>query len=227
MFDVEETKERQFQIMIDYRREHGLETLGLMTNQAWLDDPKRLIFTLSRYKFVSKMLAGKTNVLEVGCGDAFFTRLVVAEVENLTAVDFDKAFVDDVNRRMSPRWEFECRVHNMLDGPVSGTFDAAYCLDVLEHIDKKDEHRFLTNMFASLDPRGVAIIGIPSLESQAYATPISKQGHVNCKSMPDLKNTLARHFDNVFMFSMNDEVIHTGFHKMSNYLIAMCCGKKS
>ena len=120
--------------MLEYRRRRGLETMGLMASQAWYDDPKRLAFTLSRYKFVAKMLAGSEHVLEVGCADAFATRVVVQEVKKLTAVDFDPLFVDDTNSRMSDRWKFECRVHDMLADPVAGQFDGAYALDVLEHI---------------------------------------------------------------------------------------------
>ena len=43
--------------------------------------------------------------------------------------------------------------------------------------------------------------------------------------MPDLKALMQRFFRNVFMFSMNDEVIHTGHHKMAHYLMALCCGR--
>ena len=68
------TREPQYSVSLDYRDKHGQEKLGLMTNQAWYDDPKRLTFTLARYKFVAKMLAGMTDVLEVGCGDAFAHR---------------------------------------------------------------------------------------------------------------------------------------------------------
>lgn len=219
------TKEKQYQIMLEYRRKRGLETMGLMASQAWYDDPKRLAFTLSRYKFVAKMLTGSQHVLEVGCADAFGTRVVVQEVKKLTAVDFDPLFVEDTNARMSDRWKFDCRVHDMLAGPVQGQFDGAYALDVLEHIVPENEERFLRNMAASLTPRGVMIIGMPSLESQPHASALSKEGHVNCKTMPDLKAAMQRHFQNVFMFSMNDEVVHTGYHKMAHYLFALCCGK--
>ena len=220
------TRERQYQVMLEYRDTHGLESLGLMTSQAWYDDPRRLAFTLSRYKFVAKMLSGSEHVLEVGCADAFGTRVVVQEVKQLTAVDFDPLFVEDTNARMSPRWRFACHVHNMLDGPVKGEFDGVYALDVLEHIEAAQEHRFLENMAAPLSPHGVMIIGMPSIESQEHASPMSKEGHVNCKTMPDLKSTMLAHFHNVFMFGMNDEVIHTGYHKMAHYLFALCCSKK-
>lgn len=220
------TQEKQYQIMLEYRDKRGLETLGLMTSQAWYDDPKRLTFTLSRYKFVAKLLSGATQVLEVGCADAFGTRIVVQEVKKLTAVDFDPLFVEDTNARMSDRWKFTCKTHDMLQGPMPGEFDGMYALDVLEHILPENEDRFLSNMVASLTEHGVMIIGMPSLESQPYASPLSKEGHVNCKTMPDLKKTMQTYFHNVFMFSMNDEVVHTGYHKMAHYLFALCCGKR-
>ena len=221
------TKEQQYQIMLEYRNKRGLETLGLMTSQGWYDDPKRLTFTLSRYKFVAKMLSGADHVLEVGCADAFGTRIVVQEVGKLTAVDFDPLFVEDTNARMSDRWKFTCKTHDMLQGPLPGSFDGMYALDVLEHILPENEDRFLSNMAASLTEHGVMIIGMPSLESQVYASTMSKEGHVNCKTMPDLKKTMRTYFHNVFMFSMNDEVVHTGYHKMAHYLFALCCSKRT
>jgi 2-polyprenyl-3-methyl-5-hydroxy-6-metoxy-1,4-benzoquinol methylase len=220
------TREPQYQAILDKFDEKGLEGLGLMTSQAWDDDPKRLAFTLSRYKFAAKMLGGQNRVLEVGCADAFGTRIVRQEVKELTAVDFDPVFVADVNRRMREKWRFKCFVHDLLASPVPGRFDAVYALDVLEHIEPKVEAKFLKNLCRSLTVRGVALIGMPSLESQRYASPISKAGHVNCKTMPELKNTMARHFHHVFMFSMNDEVIHTGYHKMAHYLMALCAEPK-
>jgi len=102
----------------------------------------------------------------------------------------------------------------------------AHALDVLEHIAPSDEHVFLKNGFSPLTTHGVAIIGMPSLESQVYASPTSRAGHVNCKTMPDLKATMQRYFHNVFMFSMNDEVVHTGYHKTAHYLFALGCSKK-
>jgi hypothetical protein len=98
-----EAKERQYQTMLTVADECGLETLGLMTSFAWNDDPKRLTFTLSRYKFVAKLLSGRCNVLEIGCADAFGTRIVLQEVQNLTAIDFDPVFIADVKVRMNPR----------------------------------------------------------------------------------------------------------------------------
>src|SRR5262249_4236197 len=118
----------------------------------------------------------------------------------------------------------DLRLHDIMSSPVAERFEAAYALDVLEHIAKDNEDRFLTNICQSLTFDGRLIIGTPSLESQSFASAASKAGHVNCKTGPDLRATLSRHFANVVVFSMNDEMVHTGYQKMSHYLMALCFG---
>src|SRR3954466_1173677 len=112
--------EVQYQDAIQLIRSRGFERLGLVSSWAYLDDPKRLAFTFARYKFVSKMLLGCARALEVGCGDAFFSRVVRQEVGHLTAVDFDADFVADALDRSSERWPIEVKMHDMLEGPVEG-----------------------------------------------------------------------------------------------------------
>jgi len=220
------TREPQYQRCLDVLEERGRAGLGLMTNQVWHDDPRRLAFVLARYKFVAKMFSGMARVLEIGCADAFGTRLVVQEVRRLTAIDFDPVFVRDANDRMDARWPFECKVHDILEGPVAGPFDGAYALDVIEHIPRDAEAAFLANAARSLTGHGTLILGTPSIQSQAYASPPSREGHVNCKDAAGLKELAGRFFHNVFLFSMNDEVVHTGFYPMAHYLIALCAGTR-
>lgn len=216
------TKESQYGIIFDVIEKHGVTKLGLMTNEAWNQDPKHMLFTLARYKFVAKMLSGKKRVLEIGCADAFGTRLVQQTVSHVTAIDFDPIFISDIKERNNPSWPMDFFVHDIIKEPVPGEYDGIYSLDVFEHIPKQDEVTFINNLLSSLAPSGAAIIGIPSLESQAYASPQSKAGHVNCKSGKEFKEFLEQYFKNVFVFSMNDEVVHTGYFPMANYLLAIC-----
>jgi cyclopropane fatty-acyl-phospholipid synthase-like methyltransferase len=226
-FSMGKTKgEMQYQEAIDLFRTKGFERMGFVSSWAYLDDPKRLAFTFSRYKFVAKMLQGCARVLEVGCGDAFFSRVVRQDVGHLTAVDFDADFVADAIERGSDKWPIEVKMHDMLQGPVDGVFDGAYSLDVLEHINASDEDRFLTNVVASLECHGTLIIGMPSLQSQTYASAHSKMGHVNCKDQRDLRMLLQKYFHNVYAFSMNDEVVHTGYHAMAHYNLVLCCSRR-
>jgi 2-polyprenyl-3-methyl-5-hydroxy-6-metoxy-1,4-benzoquinol methylase len=224
--DALKTREPQYQECVDAVAERGFERLGLRSSQSWHDDPKHLLFRLARYKFVAKMLAGSEHVLEIGCGDAFGTRLVQQTVKALSATDFDELFLEDARARMVDRWRFRLFQHDLLAGPILGNYDGVFALDVLEHIRPEDEDTFLKNALAPLSPQGVAIIGMPSLEGQVHASATSRAGHVNCKTMPDLKKSMERYFHNVFMFSMNDEVVHTGFHPMAHYLFALCAHKK-
>jgi SAM-dependent methyltransferase len=222
------TREPQYQHEIDLALRGGFARFGLMSNQVWRDDPRRLAFLLSRYKFVAKMLAGKDRVVELGCADAFGTRLVQQEGCRVTACDFDPVFLDDARRRMaSDGWSCDLLEHDILTGPVPpADYDALYSLDVFEHIVPEHEEVFVGNIARSLAPAGVAVIGSPSLQSQAYASPPSKAGHVNCKDGQAYKQVMLRHFANVFLFSMNDEVVHTGFHPMAHYLFALCAGRR-
>jgi 2-polyprenyl-3-methyl-5-hydroxy-6-metoxy-1,4-benzoquinol methylase len=222
------TREEQYSVSLRYRDEHGQEPLGLMLNQAWYDDPRRLTFTFSRYKFVSRILDGRKNVLEVGCGDAFASRIVLQAVDALSVTDFDAVFLDDIRARQLSRWHYKTIFQHDFLGtePLPEKYDGMYALDVLEHISSGQEDQFLRHIVQGLDEHGVLIIGMPSLESQNYASAISKQGHVNCQSLPQLKETMERYFHTVFMFCMNDEVVHTGFHKMAHYLFAVCCEKR-
>lgn len=221
------TKEPQYEELLLRKKQKGLATFGLMSSQVYFDDPKRLTFLLARYKFVSKMLMGKGRVCEVGCADAFGSPLVAKEVGKLTALDFDPLFIKEAKRRVDPELKIDFLQHDMLSGAIpNAPFDAAYACDVFEHIDPKKEDIFLANLTSSLTQHGVLILGIPSLESQSYASKQSLEGHVNCKSGNDFKLSLEKHFENVFLFSMNDEVIHTGFTKMAHYLFVLCCTKK-
>jgi 2-polyprenyl-3-methyl-5-hydroxy-6-metoxy-1,4-benzoquinol methylase len=203
--------------------ERGLEELGLGAGWAYYDDPRHLVFTMSRYKFVAKMFEGFESVLEVGCGDGFASRLVAQSVGQLTGIDFDPVFIENARQRPRDRWKIDFATHNPLEGPYPGTYQGIFALDVLEHIAPGQEDQFIQNALASLAPHGVFIVGMPSLESQVHASPQSKAGHVNCKTGSQLKATMSRYFHNVFMFSMNDEVVHTGFAGMAHYLLAVCC----
>jgi 2-polyprenyl-3-methyl-5-hydroxy-6-metoxy-1,4-benzoquinol methylase len=219
-------KENQYRSSIDLANANGRETLGLHHNFTWNSDPRHMVFTYSRYKFVAKMFEGFERVLEVGCGDASATRIVQQTTGKVIVTDFDKIFIDDIESRQQANWRLDARVHDMVLSPIQESFDGIFCLDVLEHIEKSSEETFLRNICASLADHGSFIVGIPSLESQAYASDGSKAGHVNCKSGKELRDFLKRHFHSVFMFSMNDEVVHTGFFPMAHYLIAVCCDKK-
>ena len=69
-------------------------------SKSMMVDPKHLAFVLSRYKFVAKMLEGRSSVLEVG-GDAFGASIVAQSVGKLSVVDWEERFIEDDRKRLS------------------------------------------------------------------------------------------------------------------------------
>jgi 2-polyprenyl-3-methyl-5-hydroxy-6-metoxy-1,4-benzoquinol methylase len=214
------TKEQQFNELIETYQKLGPVKLGIHTAHFWRTNPKRLLFMLARYKFVARMLSGCEDALEIGCGDGFGAEIVLQEVENVHCVDFDPLFIKHcLKERQAKGLTFA--VADLTRSQVFPKRDAVYAIDVLEHIKKSNEDKFLANIVKSLKRNGICIMGTPTLESQKYASVWSKEGHVNCKTGVDLRKTMLKHFERVFLFSMNDEVVHTGFYPMAHYLFAL------
>jgi 2-polyprenyl-3-methyl-5-hydroxy-6-metoxy-1,4-benzoquinol methylase len=228
MTNITETKELQNQSQIDDFRRLGPATMGPWTSHIWRNDPRHLGFLLARYKFVSKMLTGRDRVLEVGCGDAVGTPVVLQTVGSVHGIDFEPLVVNDAIERYRregvDRATFA--VHDMLGGGIKGTFDAAFSLDVIEHIPQQQETLFIDNIVTSLTDQAVFIMGTPNITANEYASPASKAGHINLKSADTLKHLLSSSFHNVFIFSMNDEHVHTGYSQMAHYLFGMGVGVK-
>ena len=222
MSETGRTKEAQYQVHVDAMNALGPVELGPMTGDTWRTDPRRLTFLLARYKFVSKMLAGKSNVLEIGCGDGFGMRLVLQTVGSGFGYDFDPLFIAWAEKTAKKEHiPAEFAVGDITESVPPGRFAAAYSLDVIEHIEPAIEHNFVANIAAALEPDGVCIIGTPNATSAPYASEPSRIGHINLKSAESLTVSLAASFQHVFMFSMNDEVVHTGYAPMAHYLMAI------
>ena len=101
--------------------------------------------------------------------------------------------------------------------------DGLVSIDVLEHIHHDEEEKFLTNTLSCLTDNAVAVFGTPAVYSQKHMAKRSKIGHINLFDEERLRNTLLSYFSYVFVFSMNDEMVHTGFPKMAHYYMALCC----
>ena len=117
------------------------------------------------------------------------------------AKQFDKEFFDGERRHGYGGYKYDGRwktiVKRMRDY-YQLPDNAAYSLDVIEHIPPESEDRFMANICNSLRPDAVCIIGTPNVEAQKYATPASAEGHVNLKSAESLMELLSRYFHNVF-----------------------------
>ena len=78
----------------------------------------------------------------------------------------------------------------------------------------------------NLKDDGFAVIGTPNLTMVPYSSPWNKIAHINNYDQKRLYEAMSRYFENVFIFGMNDEVLHTGMYPMACYIMALGCGKK-
>lgn len=203
-------------------------SLGPWTSYSLIHDPKHMCFAISRYKFCSKMLARKKTIMEVGSGDGFGLPILAQVAEKIIAVDWDKRLLDGNARRLGHLKNVEY-IH--MDLNKKGEFpdievDAAVAIDVLEHLDPATESNFLENTIRCLKPNGVFMIGTPNKTAEKYASYWVSKQHINLKSMESLCEITERYFENVFMFGMNDEVVHTGYDPMCHFIWSVGVGVK-
>jgi len=185
------------------------------------DDPKRLAFVLARYRFAAKMACSDRRVLELGCSEGIGVPILTEFATKYTGVDMDGPAIAAAKANFSGE-KYRFIKDDFLEKKY-GCFDTVISMDVIEHINKEFEPQFLSTLRKNLGSDGICIIGTPNIASEQYASPTSRLGHVNLYSADRLGKSLQTLFHNVFIFSMNDEMVHTGFAPMAHFLIGVGC----
>jgi cyclopropane fatty-acyl-phospholipid synthase-like methyltransferase len=201
-------------------------SLGPWTSHSIINDPKHLCFVLSRYKFCAKMLEGKETVMEIGSGDGFGLPLLAQTAKKVYAVDWDKQLIEGNSRRLKFLNNVEFIVSDFNKQSLDLKVDAICNIDVIEHIDPEKENQFMDNLVQCLNDDGFLITGTPNITASEYASPQSNELHINLKCMKTLRELNQQYFKNVFMFGMNDEVLHTGYDPMCHYIWSIGTGLK-
>ena len=201
-------------------------SLGPWTSHSIINDPKHLCFVLSRYKFCAKMLEGKETVMEIGSGDGFGLPLLAQTAKKVYAVDWDKQLIEGNSRRLKFLNNVEFIVSDFNKQSLDLKVDAICNIDVIEHIDPEKENQFMDNLVQCLNDDGFLITGTPNITASEYASPRSNELHINLKCMKTLRELNQQYFKNVFMFGMNDEVLHTGYDPMCHYIWSIGTGLK-
>lgn len=199
-------------------------TIGMHTSFQFRRSPRRLLFGMARYKFAKKMIGDGKDILELGCSDGFYTCVLAENSHSVLGIDFDKEVIEWAIVNMS-KDNLRFRMGNFLNEEY-GKYDAVVAFDVIEHTLKEHEDLFMQRVCHNLSEDGIAIIGTPNILAMKHSSPEIRNAHVNEYSAERLENLMEKYFNNVFIFSQNDEVVHTGFAPMAHYLIAVCCHKK-
>jgi len=193
-----------------------------------------VLFTTARYKFVARMLEPrkKAAALELGCNNGFGTRYVRhrCDLSKLVGVDFDHEAIEVAKAEVADdvceflEGDFLLRDYKSLS--PRGGYSCVYSMDVIEHIPQQDEQKFVDTIWQNLSEDGFAVVGTPNVTMYPYANPWNKLRHINNFDQQRLYDLLSTRFNQVFMFGMTDEVLHTGFYPMCCYIMALACQKK-
>ena len=184
-----------------------------------------LLRTMARYKFVANLVEGK-KVLDVGCGEGLGTWMLSKYASSVIGVDTDTKAIkfakENYEGKETPHF------YNLeffkLNGGVKK--DAVIAIDVIEHISKRKENKFVKSIANCITKDGFCIIGTPNINMSEYESDEAKAGHINMYDEKRLRKLMEKYFHNVFIFGMNDEVVYTGFKPMCQYLMAMGVNKK-
>ena len=217
---------REALLWSEAKKAFGAEALTLGPYFTFIvqKSPRRLLHLLSYYKFAAKMIGTGKRVADIGCSEGFGTVLLAEHAQSCLGIDQDAAAIAVANASVaSPKLAF--LVADVLREKI-GPFDAVVSLDVIEHIYRENEDAFVAAVAAALTDDGVLILGTPNIAADRYANEHSRRGHVNMFDAERLHALGRRHFRNVFSFSGNDEMVHTGFSPMAHYLLALCVGPR-
>jgi len=184
------------------------------------DNLLRMLIRLARYKFVSKMIKQTDCLLEAGCGSGVGAIFLGQNCRRVIGVDSSELEIGEakkINRRDNV--SFMCE--DIYNFPVQERFDVVVSLDVIEHMDAAAGEKFLAHLRRYLKPDGMLVLGTPSIYSYEYQGELSKAAHIKLYDQEELQDVVEKFFLRTLCFSMNDEMVHTGFPKMAWYYFVL------
>jgi 2-polyprenyl-3-methyl-5-hydroxy-6-metoxy-1,4-benzoquinol methylase len=189
------------------------------------DNLLRWLIRLSRYKFVARMLRVTDRVLEVGSGSGLGSIFLGQHCRQVTGIEISKSEFQEavkINKRSNVTFEQA----DFFNESVSELYDVVVAMDVIEHFSESRGRRLIEKIAEHLKPEGMAVIGTPSIYSYPYQGELSQADHIKCYDQKELMEMLDGFFFRSLPFSMNDEVVHTGHHKMAWYYFILSIGKR-
>jgi len=178
------------------------------------------LIRLARYKFVSRLIKKTDRVLEVGCGSGIGALFLSQHSFQVTGIDSDNREVQEA-KRINLRENVSFVETDFFNYPAKNAFDVVVALDLIEHIPVRRSSVFIQRSTKHLRQNGMLIIGTPSRYSYPHQGKLSQAAHKKLYDQEELCHLLEKQFGRTIAFSMNDELVHTGFWKMAWYYFAI------
>lgn len=182
------------------------------------NNPLMATIKFSRYKFIAKLLHKNDAVLEVGCSDGVSSNFFSQYSKSVEGIDFDENVIKEAKKNF-PKIKFEHA--DALTFTSSKKYDVVIMLDFIEHFSKEDGEKLIEKYSSYLSNRGMIIVGTPNKYFDKYRAEHNKLHHLHEYYPEELTTLVEKHFERSMMFSMNDEIVHTGNPKLAWFLYSI------
>lgn len=195
----------------------------ISTDIPFMKSPMMFGIKLARYKFSAKMLSCQDIVLDLGCGNGYGAFFFSHFAKRVFGVDIA---IDA--KKLSAKWARENieflngDINDLPPAVLSQAFDSIVSLDVIEHLPKENGVAMVRQSRDILNERGLLILGAPSTHSRKYRSQQSKDQHLYEYDPEELREICEKFFPRTLLFTMNDEMVHTGFSKLAWYFFILC-----
>ena len=191
-------------------------------DETFITNPLMAAVTLARYKFVAKMLSPNDVVLDLGCGNGYASHFFSKHAREVVGVDLYADVPAAKARFGSANLNFiRADILQPSSEVTSLRPTVVTSIDVIEHFYREDGEQII-DRYASMLPRGgMMIMGTPSKFSQQYRSQQAKDVHFHEYEPDELREVMAGHFNRTLLFSMNDELVHTGFTKLAWFFFVL------
>ncbi|MCK4627531.1 MAG: class I SAM-dependent methyltransferase [Sedimentisphaerales bacterium] len=184
------------------------------------DNLLQFMIRLARYKFVARQLRPRDHILEIGCGSGLGALFLAQHSSRVTAIDVktqEIAEANSINRRNNATFE----VADFFEYDPKLEFDVIVMLDVIEHMEENLGRKMIQRTTRFLADDGMLIVGTPSCYSAEYQSPLSRAAHIKLYDQQELREMMETWYGRTLAFSMNDEMVHTGFAKLAWYYFVL------
>lgn len=165
------------------------------TDMCFLWDEQRQPFFVERGLHTAIALPEDANVLELCCGDGFYTRLFYSRrARHITALDYD-ADVIAYARRYNGTDNIEYQTADIRQGLPEGPFDMVIWNGAIEHFTPAEIETIMGALKARLRPGGI-LTGWTIAEIADVGKQLSHHEY-EFKSKEDLARFFTPHFSNV------------------------------
>tara|TARA_B110000503_G_scaffold82359_1_gene125676 strand:- start:2097 stop:2828 length:732 start_codon:yes stop_codon:yes gene_type:complete len=137
-------------------------------SEVTINDPNRIKRFLQRKRFEDALSllptdAQTSEILDFGAGDGELASRLLGKGYDCQVTCYEPS--PDMRNQAAEKLKThssKCQIVRALDGISDGVFDVVYCLEVFEHLPKKEMDQALLDIARVLKPAGMLIVGVPN-----------------------------------------------------------------